>query len=274
MREIYPRLVDHRRQQFSWTGAGTRRGDPRLIPFTPIFGTIPAKRYGVQLDVRDEAAVHALIRTIRPHTIIHTAGSNRSPDMVNVIEQGTAHVAAAARAVGARLIHLSTDSIFRGDRAPYAETAVGDPVNPYGAAKTAAEETVRAVANAVIVRTSLIYSLQRMDHGTAWMAARTGARRSGDLVSPTRSAIRLPWKHWRRPVWSWRRADYCGVLNVAGRQVLSRAEFAQKLLDVVGGAGAGAGGDRRGAGGDVAAGLSAGFTAGDGRAEDPALWGG
>jgi dTDP-4-dehydrorhamnose reductase len=229
MREIYPRLLI--------TGGSSYLGQALVPVAVRAFDTVYTyfrhdtlgEPYGVHLDVRDETAVHTLIRTIRPHAIIHTAGSNRNPDMVNVIQQGTAHVAAAAQAVGARLIHLSTDSIFRGDRAPYDETAVGDPVNPYGAAKTAAEETVGAVENSVIVRTSLIYSPQRMDHGTVWMAA---ALARGEAVTLFDNQIRNPISAETLAAACVELAmgDYCGVLNVAGRQVLSRAEFAQKLL--------------------------------------------
>jgi len=185
--------------------------------------------YGAMLDVRLETAVHSLVRAVQPEVIIHTVGSNRGAHMEAVIRQGTAHVVAAAGAVGARLIHISTDSIFRGDQAPYTESAAPDPVNAYGAAKAAAEQIVRRLHNAVIVRTSLIYDLQRMDHGTRWMAA---ALQRGEPVTLFANQL-------RNPVWTETLTAAClelsghhytGILNVAGRQELSRAAFAQKML--------------------------------------------
>ena len=77
---------------------------------------------GQQLDVRDRRAVAALVRSWRPDVIVHLAGSNRTLDMREVIELGADHVAAAAAEVGARLVHLSTDVIFDGRRAPYRES--------------------------------------------------------------------------------------------------------------------------------------------------------
>ncbi len=185
---------------------------------------------GRRLDVRDGAAVARLVRAFQPQAIIHLAGSNRGGDMENVIRQGTQNVVAAARAAGARLIHLSTDSVFRGDAAPYDETAVPTPVNPYGRAKADAEAIVQTWPNCVIVRTSLIYSLEEMDHGTAWMAAALQAGRPVVLFD----------NQIRNPVWARSLAqaclelagrDFTGILNVAGRQVLSRADFALKMLD-------------------------------------------
>jgi dTDP-4-dehydrorhamnose reductase len=185
---------------------------------------------GATLDLRDGAATARLVAGFAPDAVIHTAGSNRTPDMTAVIVEGTRHVVAAANAAGARLIHLSTDSIFDGTRAPYDETAVPAPLNDYGRAKAAAEAIVAAHPDAVIVRTSLIYSLEEMDNGTAWMAEALRAGRPVTLFTNQR----------RNPVWveTLARAclelidlDYRGVLNVAGRQVVTRAEFGLRMLD-------------------------------------------
>jgi dTDP-4-dehydrorhamnose reductase len=205
---------------------------------------------GHQLDVRAETAVFRLLQTLQPDVVIHLAGSNRTPDMASVIVQGTRHVANAATAVSARLIHLSTDVLFDGTEPPYDETAVPSPVNAYGKAKAQAETLAQAHHDAVIIRTSLIYGLEQMDHGTRWMAE---ALQAGQPVT-------LFDNQFRNPVWveSLSRAclelanqklanqklasqklasqklandAYTGILNVAGQQRLSRADFALRLLD-------------------------------------------
>ena len=184
---------------------------------------------GEQLDVRQETAVTRLVTTFQPDVIIHTVGSNRY-DMAAVIQQGTQHVAQAAAQVGARLIHISTDAIFDGQSPPYDEHARPSPVTAYGRAKAAAEAIVSQNTNHVIVRTSLIYSLQRLDHGTAWMA---GALRAGQPVKLFDNQIRNPvWvETLSRACLELAESDYTGILNVAGRQALTRAEFAIRMLD-------------------------------------------
>jgi len=210
-----------RRVAASWPGEWrytTFSADPHGLP------------QGVTLDVRDAAAVADLIETFTPDAIIHTVGSNRAADMAAVIVEGTRHVAAAAAVARARLVHLSTDSVFDGVSAPYDERAWAAPLNEYGRAKAAAEVIARAHPDAVIVRTSLIYGLEEMDNGTAWMAEALRAGRPVTLFTNQR----------RNPVWveTLCRAclelvnlDYRGVLNVAGRQVMTRAEFGLRLLD-------------------------------------------
>jgi dTDP-4-dehydrorhamnose reductase len=184
----------------------------------------PLPGQGHQLDIRDETAVRALVFSFQPEIIIHLIGST------GAIRQGTGNTMWVARELGARLIHLSTDAIFSGDAAPYDETAVPTPITPYGRAKADAEAIVQQHPNSVIVRTSLIYSLQSMDHGTRWMAA---ALAKGEPVTLFSNQI-------RNPIWidSLCQAilelvdhEYTGILNVAGSQVLTRAEFALKLLD-------------------------------------------
>lgn len=185
---------------------------------------------GARLDLRDGAAVARFVADFAPDAIIHTAGSNRTPDMAAVIVEGTRHVAEAAARAGARLVHLSTDSVFGGDRAPYDETAAPAPVNDYGRAKAAAEALVLAHPDGVAVRTSLIYGLEEIDNGTAWMIEALRAGRPVTLFTNQR----------RNPVWVETLAAAClqlvdhayrGVLNVAGRQTVTRAEFALRLLD-------------------------------------------
>ncbi|MCL4262883.1 MAG: SDR family oxidoreductase [Anaerolineae bacterium] len=183
-----------------------------------------------RLDVRDEMAVHRLVADFQPDVIIHTAGSNRGEDMEAVIRLGARHVTQAAEMVNARLIHLSSDVVFRGDAAPYAETAVPTPINAYGRAKADAETIVQTHANHVIIRTSLIYGLAMMDHSTAWMAQ---ALRTGQPVTLFNDQI-------RNPVWVNSLSQAClelaqhtftGIIHVAGRQVMSRADFGLKMLD-------------------------------------------
>jgi len=185
---------------------------------------------GVQLDIRDGTAVSRLITSFQPDVIIHLAGSNRGADMADVIVQGAIHVTQAAAQANIRLIHMSTDCVFDGLKPPYDETSVPTPVNAYGKAKTGAEAIVREYENHVIIRTSLIYSLENMDHGTSWMAA---TLREGKLVTLFNNQL-------RNPIWTTTLSlacfelamnEFVGILNIAGAQTLTRSEFSLKMLD-------------------------------------------
>ena len=203
---------------------------PPIVAYTYFQNNPNLSSEGHQLDIRDETAVRTLIATLQPEVIIHLAGSNKGNQMATVIRQGAGNVMWAAREVGARLIHLSTDSIFRGDAAPYAETAVPDPITEYGRAKADAEAIVQQYPNSVIVRTSLIYSLQTMDHSTRWMAT---ALADGETVTLFSNQIRNPiWSDSLcRAILELIHNPFTGILNVAGSQAVTRADFALKMLD-------------------------------------------
>jgi len=185
---------------------------------------------GTQLDMRDSEAVRRLMLTFEPQAVIHLAGSNRSADMEGVIRVGTANVVKAVAEAGIRLVHMSTDVIFDGRHPPYSEADQPTPLHAYGRAKADAEAIVKRYADQTTVRTSLIYGLTLMDRGTEWMA---DALQRGQPV-------KLFDDQMRQPVWAETlslaclelvSSDYRGVLNVAGGQSMSRAEFGLKLLD-------------------------------------------
>lgn len=106
------------------------------------------------VDIRRRDDVTALARRVRPDAIVNAA--YRKSDWATTAD-GAAHVALAAAAAGARLVHVSSDAVFSGTASRYDETRPPDPVSPYGAAKAAAETAVKGIVPAaVIARTSLI----------------------------------------------------------------------------------------------------------------------
>ncbi len=77
-----------------------------------------------EMDVRDADAVMRAVERIRPAAVVHTAYRREERD---TIVDGSANMAAAAAAHGARLVHMSTDVVFAGRERPYTED---DPLDP------------------------------------------------------------------------------------------------------------------------------------------------
>ena len=99
------------------------------------------------LDLTDEAAVARTVRALRPTHVLNAAAYNlvdRAEDecelafAVNARAVGT--LAAACRAVGATLVHFSTDYVFDGRKTtPYREDDPPNPLSVYAASKLAGE---------------------------------------------------------------------------------------------------------------------------------------
>ena len=116
----------------------------------------------VGLDLRNPAEMVALIAEVRPDVVLNAAAISGHETSANDPEQAyavnvvaTKAIAEACAEVGARLVHISTDALFAGDRGDYAEDDEPAPFSYYGETKLAGEEAVRAApADHLIVRTN------------------------------------------------------------------------------------------------------------------------
>jgi dTDP-4-dehydrorhamnose reductase len=180
---------------------------------------------GERVEIRARAGVFALFRRLRPDIVIHTAYRQDGVGAREIVVDGSENVARAAAAVGARLVHLSTDVIFDGRKGrPYVEEDVASPCTDYGRAKADAEERVAAAApDALLVRTSLIVGgpgrapskhevAARNPEGTFYEDEIRSPVQVGDLAAALLELARL---------------QLSGPLNVAGADDVSRADLAE-----------------------------------------------
>ncbi len=186
------------------------------------------------LDIRDAAAVVALVRRIRPQAVVHTAYAEQGAALWPVTVGGTAAVAAACAAAGAALVHLSTDLVFAGRRDPYTEADRPDPVTEYGRAKAAAEQEVAASgAVATVVRTSLVIAAPGMPPGRHERAVldELDGRRDMAITDEERCPIRVD--VLAGAVVTLAHLAVAGtappVVHVAGAEVLSRWDLAVRV---------------------------------------------
>lgn len=68
---------------------------------------------------------------------------------------GTRNLAGPCANIGSRLVYISTDAVFRGDRGGYSVDDAPDPMNFYAQSKWHGEREAERVANHLIIRTSL-----------------------------------------------------------------------------------------------------------------------
>ncbi len=191
----------------------------------------PPRGAAIPLDLRDANAVRALLRDARPAAVIHTACSNRDPDNVSAIVPAARHLASAAREFDLRFVHVSTDLVFDGERAPYADDAPPAPIHDYGRAKDEAERVVAEIdPSAVVVRPSLIWGLDPIDRQTGWLV--DGVQR-GERVTLFTDEYRCP-VHVHDLCAALlelaSRPEISGPMNLGGPQSLNRWDFGMKLL--------------------------------------------
>ena len=118
------------------------------------------------LDITDIDAVMSLVLAQKPDVIINCAaltnvdGCEKMWDLAYKINAiGPRNLAIAATAVGAKLVHVSTDYVFAGtERTPRTEFDTPDPISAYGKTKLEGEQFVRQFAEKFfILRTAWLY---------------------------------------------------------------------------------------------------------------------
>jgi len=145
----------------------------------------PAGPRALPLELTDDAALGAALDTLRAEALVHSAAlgverCEERPDeaeRINVRLSGA--LARTCRERGLRLVSLSTDLVFAGDRSFAAEGDPPGPLSAYGRSKLAGEGAVLgAHPAAAVVRIPLVLGRGHGPRGTSsesivW-AARAG----------------------------------------------------------------------------------------------------
>jgi dTDP-4-dehydrorhamnose reductase len=126
--------------------------DPAAVPFEVI-----------QVDLLRQGAVEQILETSRPDWVIHCAAlanldaCEMDPKLaVQMNTELPAQLAVHVARGGARLLHISTDSVFDGTRGGYTEEDLPNPPGVYSRTKLAGEQAVlQANSQACVARVNL-----------------------------------------------------------------------------------------------------------------------
>ena len=146
----------------------------------------------VACNTEDSESLARLFQEYRFRTVLNCAGSCalKSCQLDPVLAQranieGVGHVARLAIEYGARLVHLSIDLVFSGDKGGgYVETDPTDPVTVYGRTMVEGEQAVLGTdPSACILRISLPMAVSFNGHAGAvdWIASRFRKSRPATL---------------------------------------------------------------------------------------------
>jgi dTDP-4-dehydrorhamnose reductase len=139
-----------------------------LIPLLKGAGWTIEAPSSSSVNILEPGTLQQFLEAFKPGVVLHLAAytdvakAEQQKDLcwkVNV--EGTRNVARAANQVGARMVHISSDYVFDGERGNYLETDTPNPSNYYSLTKVVAEEASRQAREVLIVRTSFKESAWR-----------------------------------------------------------------------------------------------------------------
>lgn len=192
------------------------------------------------LDITDLSKVMELMKELKPYAVVncaaYTAVDAQEKDvdrsyMINAI--GPRNLAIAARETGAKLLHISTDYVFKGDRSkPYNEFDKTGPVSTYGRTKLQGEKFVKAFADRYfIVRTAWLYGDGKNFVRTMLRLSETHDEVSvvcDQMGNPTSSKSLAKALHYLLPT------ENYGLFHGTCEGECSWADFAEKVFELAG----------------------------------------
>jgi dTDP-4-dehydrorhamnose reductase len=225
-------------------GGDGQLGSDLVRVFSSLGAEVVGLVYG-EIEVADPASVEAVLAKVGAKIVVNTAAyhdveacENDPQRAFAVNALGARNVALASAKYGCRLIQVSTDYVFDGQKGkPYVEEDSPRPLNCYGNSKLSGEFFVQALArDSAIVRVSGLYGISPCLGKKGMNFVRLMlklARERGEVrvvtdefVTPTytlaaaEQIVRLS------------RGDATGVFHLTPQGACSWFEFAQAIFDL------------------------------------------
>ena len=197
----------------------------------------------LQLDITSKKDVKRVVHSVEPDVIVNCAAMTNVDACETERElawklnaEGVEHLIEAARKNNSRIFHISTDYIFDGKSGPYDELSRPEPLSYYGKTKLASENALMVSGlDYFIARTMILYGtgVNVKPNFALWLIKNLeknlpvrivddqlgNATLVDDLAHGLLSAIEL---------------EKSGIYHIAGRDIISRFEFAVRLAKVFG----------------------------------------
>lgn len=210
-----------------------------------VLGKIPEALSGAEvlspsrkeLDICDEAAVKQYISDSNPDAVIHCAamsdvdGCEDTPELGELVNGvAVSYIASACEAVGSKLVFLSSDYVFSGDKGEaYQTDDICAPLSAYGRSKRLGEiNSLNSCSHSFVVRTSWLYGLNGKNFVKTILRNAASASEikvvNDQLGSPT-NAEDLAYHILKLVV-----TDEYGIYHCTGTGVCSWYDFAKEIV--------------------------------------------
>jgi len=194
-----------------------------------------------EIDITRQGATIKMVKEIAPAVVINAAGytdvdgcEKKMRKAFAVNGEGARNLAKGCRDNGAKLVYISTDYIFDGEKkTPYREGDTPNPLNIYGESKLMGERYIEGLLdNYLIVRTQWLYG----QHGRNFVETILALARERDIIevvhdqkgSPTYTA------DLSKAIAALVRKDLKGTFHVCNKGSCSWYDFALESLQLAG----------------------------------------
>ncbi|HJT35645.1 MAG TPA: SDR family oxidoreductase [Pirellulales bacterium] len=191
----------------------------------------------VPVDLADRDTVAAAFAAARPDAVLHAAAVSsvarcfQQPAHARAVNVGgTQLLTELAVAAKARLLFVSTDLVFDGQRGGYREDDAPAPLSIYGQTKLAAEQMVLSSPRTAVARVSLLFGPglgQRRGFFDEQLAALRAGRPCQLFIDEWRAPLALSTA--AEALVALAVSDFEGLLHLGGPERMSRWEMGARL---------------------------------------------
>jgi dTDP-4-dehydrorhamnose reductase len=199
-----------------------------------------ARAQVLQCSATDTKEVRNLCARLRPKVVINCAAMTNVDACESDKQQASSlnvkvveNLVRACSIHEAHLIHFSTDYVFNGEKGPYTETDVPDPINYYGRTKLAGENAILTSGiPATILRTNIVYG-RLPGVKTDFVTWVRDSCATGTIISVVNDQFGNPTAASDLALATKRVIEKgrTGIYNIAGPEYLDRYSFARRIAD-------------------------------------------
>jgi dTDP-4-dehydrorhamnose reductase len=195
----------------------------------------------IDLDITHQEQVQRVLNQVRPDCVIHTAAmtnvdacetDKEGCDALNV--EAVQYMIDACNAIGAHLIHISTDFIFDGSHGPLTEEEMPNPLSYYGWSKLKGEQLVLGQSsNFAILRTVLVFGVvSDMSRSNIVLWAK-GALENKSPIKVVNDQFRTPTLAEDLAMGCYLAEDQQakGIYNISGKDFMSIDQLVERVAD-------------------------------------------
>jgi dTDP-4-dehydrorhamnose reductase len=242
---IYTLSNGMKMQKLLITGASGLLGNWTVVLAEPNYRVTatdiiePPHPNAVKADITDAEAIRLLFQKLKPDVVIHTASETNVDRCETERERawrinvgGTMNIAEACAETRAKLVCISTDYVFDGEKGLYDEEDAPNPIDFYGLTKLEGEkQAAKRLRNCAILRTSVLYGRHptKQDFAT-WVISKVKQQQEITVVDD----------HFNTPTLAENLAqmalevaahDLQGIFHTSGRERISRYDFARRIAE-------------------------------------------
>jgi dTDP-4-dehydrorhamnose reductase len=182
------------------------------------------------------------IINLRPDVVVHSAAltnvdycEDHQNDAYAINVEATATIARACNHSGAKMIYISTDSVFDGNDDNYSEDDKTNPLNYYAKTKLNAEQKVADICDDYVIIRTNFYGWNILDKNSFAEWAINKLKKKEQL-NAFEDIIFTPIfvNNLATAILELCKLDYIGVLHISGSEPCSKMGFIRTLADVFG----------------------------------------